>query len=125
MHFDRIVVLIVEDDVLIRMAMASQLHDAGFDVVEAMSAADAIRILEKDTSIDALVSDISMPGAMDGISLVHSVHDRWPAIKLIVASGSSNATSSDLPTGCRYLAKPYEVRQLIATLRGLVCGYAF
>ncbi len=125
MHCERIVVLIVEDDVFVRMTMAAQLQDAGFDVIEAMNAADAIGILENDTSIDAVVSDISMPGAMDGISLVHNVHRRWPAIKLIIASGGGTATASDLPIGCRYLAKPYEVRQLLATVRGLVCGYVF
>lgn len=123
MHRDRFVVLLVEDDVLVRMTMAAQMQDAGFGVMEAMNSAEAVRILDADASIDALVSDIKMPGALDGLALVHKVSETWPTIKLIVVSGGGTATLADLPLGCRYLAKPCEPRQLVAALRDLVCGF--
>jgi CheY-like chemotaxis protein len=105
--------------------MAAQLQDCGFDVVEAMNAADALTILERDGSIDAVVSDVQMPGGMDGVALVHRIAKSWPRIALLVASGAGVVTTSELPAGCRYLAKPYEARQLVATIRGMVVGYAF
>ncbi len=84
---DTITVLVVEDDTLQRVAMAEQLRDSGFRILEAMSAREALILLE-DAQIDAVVSDIHMPGPLDGSDLVRHITAERPDIKVVVVSGS-------------------------------------
>lgn len=107
MNNGRAVVLVVDDSVLIRMSAVDLVQSAGYEALEAQDADEAIRILESRDDIDLVFSDVQMPGTMDGIKLVHYIRDRWPPVKLIVASGQAILAENSLPTGSRYFAKPY------------------
>ncbi len=118
----RIVVLIVDDEAFIRMLMAAHLQEAGFDVVEAMNATDAIDILAHDVSIDVVVTDVVMPGPYDGLDLARHLLQTRPEIPVVLVSGAGIRLDGDL-RAVRYLAKPYEPRQLVAAVRGPVSGF--
>ncbi|MCK1390939.1 response regulator [Bradyrhizobium sp. 1] len=108
----RPLVLVVEDEVLLRWTAAEALQEAGFDVVEAGSATEAISILEKRSDIRAVFTDIQMPGSIDGLKLAHLISFRWPPIRIIATSGQVKLRDDDLPQGGRYLRKPYPVADL-------------
>ena len=80
-------VLVVEDEMVLRMRAVDIVEDAGFTAVQAVNADEALSILESRSDISLLFSDIQMPGSMDGLKLAHAVHDRWPSIKIILVSG--------------------------------------
>ena len=115
----RPVVLVVEDEVLIRLHAAQIIAEAEFDVIEASSADEAIAILEARSDITVLFTDIQMPGSMDGLKLAAAVKGRWPPIKIVATSGVVNVRPADLPPGGRFIPKPYNPVQLAATLREL------
>lgn len=102
------VVLIVEDSPMIRMGAIDLVLSAGYEALEARDADEAIRILELRTDIDIVFTDVQMPGTMDGIKLSHYIRDRWPPVKLIVASGAAILEESMLPAGSRFFSKPYD-----------------
>jgi CheY-like chemotaxis protein len=81
------VVLVVEDEMLLRMRAVDMVEDAGFTPVEAVDADEAVAILESRSDIALLFTDIQMPGSMDGLKLAHAVHERWPPIRIILVSG--------------------------------------
>ena len=113
-------VLIVEDEMLLRMRAVDIVEDAGFRPVEAVNADEAIAILESRSDISLLFTDIQMPGSMDGLKLAHAVHDRWPSIKIILVSGQVQPTESERPADSRFFGKPLSVRQMIGELQALV-----
>jgi CheY-like chemotaxis protein len=117
---ERPVVLVVEDDLLIRMNAAEMIADGGFDVVEAASADEAIMILECRLDITLVFTDVQMPGSMDGLKLAAAIRRRWPPIKIVATSGYVNVQQDDLPKGGRFLQKPYSPDQIVRTLRELV-----
>jgi CheY-like chemotaxis protein len=110
-------VLIVEDETLIRLSVAKAIKDAGFEVIEAASADEAIIILEARNDIRVIFTDLHMPGSMDGLKLVHAVRNRWPPIKIIVTSGRDRIVERDLPEGGRFFSKPYDPMQITDALR--------
>jgi CheY-like chemotaxis protein len=110
-------ILIVDDEPLVRLSAAQAVTAAGFEVVEAASADEAIRILECRSDIRVVFTDIQMPGSMDGLKLAHTVRNRWPPIRIIVTSGRELATERDLPEGGRFFAKPYDPIQICGALR--------
>lgn len=112
-------VLVVEDEGLLRLSAAEMIEDAGFKVIEAANADEAIRILENRSDIRVVVTDIHMPGSMDGLKLAHAVRNRWPPIKIIVTSGREVPMEDDLPEGSRFLAKPYEPNTITGALHEL------
>jgi CheY-like chemotaxis protein len=120
----RPVVLVVEDETLIRMAAVEAVEEAGFEVIEAQNADEAIAILEQRADIHLVFTDIQMPGSMDGLKLAHFVRDRWPPVKIIATSGRAPITETDLPNGGRFLHKPYTAAQIAGTLRELMQGPA-
>jgi CheY-like chemotaxis protein len=85
-------VLVVEDEMILRMRAVDIVEDAGFCPVQAVNADEAIAILESRSDISLLFSDIQMPGTMDGLKLAHAVHDRWPAIKIVLVSGHNDGS---------------------------------
>ena len=111
------VILIVEDEPLIRQGAVRTIEDAGFEVIEAANADEAIRILESRRDIRVVFTDIHMPGSMDGLKLAHAVRNRWPPIRIIVTSGRELLTEQDLPEGGRFFAKPYNPLQITDALR--------
>jgi CheY-like chemotaxis protein len=118
----RPVVLVVEDDPLLRINAVEMIGDAGFDVVEAENADKAIAILEAHPNIHVVFTDVEMPGSMDGVKLANFVKGRWPPIKIVATSGFVNVGSDDLPEGSRFLPKPYQPEQIVATLRELTAA---
>jgi CheY-like chemotaxis protein len=110
-------VLIVEDEPLVRLSAVRAIEDAGFEVIEAANADEAIRILENRIDIRVVFTDIHMPGSMDGLKLAHAVRHRWPPIKIIVTSGRVRVTEKDLPEGGLFFDKPYEATQIADTIR--------
>jgi CheY-like chemotaxis protein len=118
----RPVVLIVEDEFLLRMDAVDVIETAGFDVVEAANADEAIAILESRLDVTVVFTDIQMPGSMDGLKLAHAVRGRWPPIKIIATSGRVSVTQRDLPEGGRFLSKPYSPNQITGVLRELTAA---
>jgi CheY-like chemotaxis protein len=118
----RSVVLIVEDDFLLRMDAADMIAAAGFEAVEAANADQAIEILETRRDITVVFTDIQMPGSMDGLKLARAVRGRWPPIKIVATSGRVNVTEIDLPEGGRFLPKPYGPKEITGVLRELTGG---
>jgi two-component sensor histidine kinase/CheY-like chemotaxis protein len=113
-------VLVVEDEMVLRMRAVDIVEDAGFTPVEAVNADEAIAILESRSDIDLLFTDIQMPGSMDGLKLAHAVHDRWPAIKIILVSGQVKPSDAERPADSRFFGKPIGVRQMIGELQAMV-----
>jgi CheY-like chemotaxis protein len=110
-------VLIVEDEPLVRLCAVETVEGAGFEVIEAANADEAIRILESRSDIRVVFTDIHMPGSMDGLKLAHAVRNRWPPIKIIVTSGRERVAEQDLPAGGRFFAKPYDPSEIKDALR--------
>ena len=115
----RPVVLIVEDEFLLRMDAVDMIAAAGFEAVEAANADEAIEILEVRRDITVVFTDIEMPGSMDGLRLAQAVRGRWPPIKIIATSGRCVVRDGDLPSGGLFLPKPYSSTQISSALREL------
>ena len=113
-------VLVVEDEMLLRMRAVDIVEDAGFTAIEAMNADEALAILESRSDVDLLFTDIQMPGSMDGLKLAHAVYERWPSIKIILVSGKLTPTDSERPTDSRFFGKPLEVKQMIAEIQEMI-----
>ena len=111
--------LIVEDEFLLRVDAVDMIRAAGFDVVEAANADEAIEILESRRDITVVFTDIQMPGSMDGLKLARAVRGRWPPIKIVATSGHVHVSETDLPEGGRFLAKPYSPLEVAGLLREL------
>ena len=102
------VVLVVEDEFLLRLVAVELVEDAGFQVLSAASADEALSILETRGDVWLLFTDVQMPGSMDGLSLAHAVRDRWPPVELLVTSGRYYIGAEELPDRGRFIAKPYD-----------------
>jgi two-component system, response regulator PdtaR len=116
------IILIVEDEYLVRMNAAAMMEDAGFDVLEAGNADEALRLLEGNPDISIVFTDIEMPGSMNGLKLAHAVTGRWPPIRVIATSGRFSVRDGDLPSGGRFLPKPYNAAQILGALRDMGGG---
>ena len=114
------VVLVVEDEPLLRMLAIELVEEAGFIAIEAEDADQAVILLESRADIALLFTDIHMPGSMDGLKLAHAVRDRWPPIKILVVSGKQRPQLSDLPPNSCFVEKPYQTSALVEELRSLV-----
>jgi CheY-like chemotaxis protein len=115
-------VLIVEDELLLRISAAEMVADAGFEVVEAGNADEAIAILEARPDIHIVFTDIQMPGSMDGLKLARFVRDRWPPVKLVATSGRVAVVEGELPEGGLFIGKPYtatRIAEILWSLAGL------
>jgi CheY-like chemotaxis protein len=117
------VVLVVEDEMLLRMRAVDMVEDAGFTSVEAVDADEAVAILESRSDIALLLTDIQMPGTMDGLGLARSVHERWPPIKIILVSGQLTLANIDIPADSRFFGKPLDAKDLIAEMQSMI-GHA-
>jgi CheY-like chemotaxis protein len=116
-------VLVAEDDVLVRMVISDYLRDCGYHVIEAGTADEALTVLEKaDVRIHALFSDVQMPGKLDGFDLARLVGERWPDVKIVLASGYSPKieAAQELCTGPNFFNKPYRVSDIETRLRELM-----
>ena len=115
----RQVVLIVEDEALVRMTAVDMIEEAGFAILEATNADKAMLLLEARLNITVVFTDIEMPGSMNGLRLAEAVRGRWPPIKIIATSGDYVVRGGDLPSGGLFLPKPYSSTQISSALRDL------
>jgi DNA-binding NtrC family response regulator len=114
-----LVVLVVEDDVLLRLATASNLRDAGFEVIEAANSGEAIRVILDCIPVDVLFSDIDMPGKMDGLALAQWVHQRRLDTRIILTSGLERALGA-AEEYASFLPKPYADADVEHLLRSVL-----
>jgi CheY-like chemotaxis protein len=109
-------VLIVEDEPLLRLLAAERPGDAGFETIEAGNADEAVEILALGTDVAVLLTDVAMPGSMDGLALAATVHDRWPPVGIVVTSGCAAVAPADMPADSLFVAKPHDWPQVISAL---------
>jgi two-component system, response regulator PdtaR len=120
---DQILILVAEDEELVRLVIVTALEDAGFEVIEAEHAEAALRVLQINAGrIRVLFTDIQMPGAMDGLALAHHTAKNWPKIALLITSARPRPHPRSLPEKCRFLAKPYRHHQVIRHIRELAAA---
>lgn len=110
-------VLVVEDEMFIRMVAVDALEERGFAIVEAGDAREALEVLERTPGIALIFTDINMPGDIDGLDLASEVARRWPEVEIIVTSGGTRLESDDIPDSGTFLPKPYATQQLIDMVR--------
>lgn len=109
-------ILVVDDEALIRADVMYIVEDAGYSAIGAADADEAITMLERCPAIAAVLTDINMPGTMNGLQLSYTIRDRWPLIGLVITSGQFSK-DAQLPAGVRFVPKPYTPYQIIAALR--------
>lgn len=120
MHIFKAVILVVEDNAMIRMSALDLMRSEGYEALEARDADQAIRILESRDDIDLVFTDVQMPGTMDGLKLSHYIRNRWPPIKLVVASGAAIIEEASLPPGSRFFSKPYDFQTITEAIGHLL-----
>ena len=119
---DKTVVLVVEDEPLVRMSIVLHLESAGYMVFEAGNADDAVEILTANPAISIMFTDIDMPGGMNGLKLAAAVRDRWPPIKIIVTSGHHVVGADQLPAEVQFIPKPYNPDRIVSAFRQMSAG---
>jgi CheY-like chemotaxis protein len=102
-----IAALVVEDDALVRFDLAQTLEAEGYKTFEAADATEAIAVLEANSEIRVVFTDIQMPGTMDGLALSHYVRKRWPPTIIVVSSGRCSPTKEEMASDALFVAKPY------------------
>lgn len=120
MASQRHVVLVVEDNPLQRMMAVALLEAAGFHAIEAANALDAVLVLERRTDVKALLTDVDMPGGMNGLMLAALVQSRWPQIGIVIVSGHTRPAVERLPAGSSFFTKPYRSDDILDAL-GVMC----
>ena len=102
-------ILIVEDDNLVRMETVDVFDETGFEVIEAWSGAMALKMIEQSPEIQVVFTDIEMPGAMNAIELMHKIAERWPKLPVMMCSGPVNLAAKRLFRHIPFFSKPYDV----------------
>ena len=113
------VILIVEDEAILRLHAVELLNDAGFATLEAGEAEEALDVLDRHPDVSVLFTDINMPGRFDGLELARRVHARRPDIKLILTSGRPAPAAKDIPDEGRFIAKPYDLNHIAQLVRAI------
>lgn len=108
-------ILLVEDEPLILLDVELGLQEADHIVVSVSNADRAMNMLELH-AVDVILTDIDMPGSMDGLALAARVNDRWPPVKIVVMSGKRRPTRAELPDRARFIAKPFNSAELLQTV---------
>jgi DNA-binding NtrC family response regulator len=112
-------ILIVDDEPLIRINMVDFFIAQGFQVFEAENADHAIALLEENPTIPVVLTDVQMPGAMDGLRLAHVIRERWPPTLLVIVSGGVPLLSAALPSRATFIAKPFDPRRVLSEIKRL------
>jgi CheY-like chemotaxis protein len=105
---------------MVRLLGADVLSHAGYTVIEAADAAEALSALETGPKVSLLFTDINMPGQMDGLALARLVHLRWPNIRLLIVSGRPDLSRHEMPVGGRFIPKPYGIENMLLQVRQLL-----
>lgn len=118
-----IVVLVAEDEELVRLVIAEALRDVGLEVMEAEHAEAALSVLQRHAArIHVLFTDIQMPGSMDGLALAHHTAKNWPRIALLITSGRPQPDRATFPEKSRFVAKPYCHSHVVQHIRELAAA---
>jgi two-component system, response regulator PdtaR len=112
-------ILVVEDDVLVRMVTADELREHGFDVLEAYNAEEALTLLQSPIPIGLLFTDVQMPGSMDGLELAALVANTHPELKIIITSGNGSLEARAVELADAFLLKPYLPNRLCSCIQNL------
>lgn len=112
-------VLVVEDEFLIRMNTVEMVEEAGYTAIEASNADEALGILDRRNDIRIVFTDINMPGSMNGLELAEAVAEAWPQIRVALTSGRYILRDEDLPDNDRFILKPFDTGQIANVLRDL------
>jgi DNA-binding NtrC family response regulator len=120
MSGDQSTVLLVEDEPLIRLFISELLEEAGFKVVEAANATEALVILEAGLRVNVLLTDVDMPSGCNGFELAHKVHKSWPEAEILIMSGRQWPEQGDLPPGAAFLAKPCPNEAIVSHVHSAV-----
>ena len=110
------VLLVVDDEVIVRMLACDILSDSGFHCLEAVDAQEALALIDARPDITLMFTDVEMPGEVNGAGLAHLVAMRAPKVKILITSGAAALQASDLPAGARFIRKPYSPSQLLDTI---------
>jgi CheY-like chemotaxis protein len=110
-------ILLVEDEPLVRLLVSDLLLDAGFRVIEAANAAEALAVLGAGVEVHVLLADVDMPPGINGYALAHQVRERWPAVEILMTSGRQWPGEGDLPPGAAFLAKPCPNDAIVSHVR--------
>ena len=113
------VILVVDDEPIIRLDAVAMMEDAGFAVIEAADAREALDVMTAHDDISVLFTDINMPGPFDGLELARQVHDRWPEVQLVITSGRVMLSQTEIPDHGHFIAKPYQTMAVVALLKSL------
>ncbi|HET9160801.1 MAG TPA: response regulator [Caulobacteraceae bacterium] len=119
---DHTLVLVVEDEPFVRMIAAEGLEDAGFEVIEAASADDALEILDSRDDVGVLFTDVNMPGSVDGVGLARMVHERWPQLRIVITSGMDRPRRGEIPDDGRFVPKPYRPGEVAHVIEELIAA---
>jgi len=117
-------ILVVENEAIVLMELADWLTDVGLTALTAFSADEAVDLLNTHPEVGLLMTDVTMPGSMDGVELAHLTHERWPLVKIIVTSGRLDPSADELPAGSVFVPKPLERPRLWRVLSQLMGGDA-
>ncbi|HEY2007631.1 MAG TPA: response regulator [Rhizomicrobium sp.] len=112
-------VLLVEDEGIIRMASAAILEDAGYDVLEAVDAEEALATLNDHPEVDVVVTDVQMPGKLDGLQLIEVIAHDYPQVQTLVTSGRASLREARESGAVKFLAKPYTAAGIQSAVRML------
>ena len=115
-HAKRTVILVVEDDPMVRAVAVDTLEDDGFEVIEAPTGDHALRVLQERTDIDVLLTDVEMPGSTDGFQLARTAREMYPRLVIIVVSGGVRSGFSGMAPYARFVPKPYTLRRIIGMI---------
>lgn len=116
----RSTILVVEDDVLIRFMIADDLLAGGFEVIQAASADEALKVLCSSVAVDLLLTDIRMPGSLDGLELAARARVEWPGLRIVVLSGDLPAMPHVTALADAFLPKPYSPSAVLLCVQQLV-----
>lgn len=118
-------VLVVEDEPILRLDALSMVEQAGFEPVEAMSSADAIKLLEERLDIRMVYMDLDMPRSRKGIEIAAAIRKRWPPIEIILTAAYFTRESVDLPERAEFYSKPVDRDEIVGAMRRLMDGVAY
>jgi two-component system, response regulator PdtaR len=113
------IIIVAEDDFIMSEYLSGILTEKGYSVIAVANANDAIAMFEHRDDVRMLISDINMPGSINGLNLAATVRERWPQIKIIITTGQARPKIEEVPEGSLYLRKPYTPGSVMAAVLSL------
>lgn len=116
---ERDIVLVIEDEPVLRLEVVDLCEEIGFEVIEAMNVDDAIAILESRPDVRIVYIDLDMPNGVDGVKIAAAIRDRWPPIEIILTASTLDAARVRLPVRAEFFAKPIDHSVVAKTMRSM------